>query len=199
MPSAWLLRTKRILEPMAGRGAIVRELRAFFPNAHITACELDAERAASLKSAGADEVIVGDFFQEIEQGLGSFDLAFTNPAYSLAMRTINACSKIAERTDLLLRLNFLGSQERAKFWRENPADLGILPKRPSFAASLKCGAKPKSARCDFRQTLMVEDPRPIACPGCGARVDVTLTDSCEYSWFSWGAGSGGHWRILDIE
>lgn len=197
----------RILEPMAGRGAIVRELRARWPNSHITAIELDAERAASLKDSGASEVICGDFF-DVASTIGGFDLAFTNPAFSIAMDVINSLERVAVRRELLLRLNFLGSQERAPFWRSNPADLGILPKRPSFAASLKCGgvvvekgargAKALRKKCDFRLTLMLDATRPEVCPTCGGKVDVTLTDSCEYSWFAWGPGLGGRHRILDI-
>ena len=129
----------RILEPMAGRGAIVRELRAHWPKAHITAVELDPERAELLRNAGADAVLCGDFFG-LAHSLGEFDLAFTNPPFSCAMQTIETLAEIANRRELLLRLNFLGSQKRAGFWRESPADLGILPTRPSFAASLKCGA-----------------------------------------------------------
>lgn len=187
----------RILEPMAGRGAIVRELRARWPLAHITACEIDSDRAALLEDAGADRVIVDDFLAYAGSPL-AFDLALTNPAFSLAMESIAKCRRVAHQARLLLRLNFLGSQDRAPFWRSSPADVDLLPRRPSFAASLKCG-KPKEQRCGYTVTLALDAPRPEVCPGCGGKVTVTTSDSCEYAWFSWGPGLGSRWSILELE
>lgn len=185
-----------LLEPMAGRGAVVREMRARWPKAEIIACELDPERASQLEAAGASYVHIGDFF-ELSKGWkpNDFDLALTNPAFSLAAEAIKTARTIATLTSMLLRLNYLGSQERAPFWRANPCDVDILPKRPSFAASLKC----KEKGCGWAVTQLLEEPRAKACPVCSGKVVVTTTDSCEYAWFTWGPGRGQRWSILDLE
>lgn len=97
---------------------------------------------------------------------------------------------------LLLRLNWLGSQERSAFHRAHPADIYLLPKRPEFTASMSCSAK--KAGCEYKETLPIEAPRPRACPLCGARTSCSTTDSIEYAWFVWGPGHGGRWEILPM-
>jgi hypothetical protein len=97
---------------------------------------------------------------------------------------------------LLLRLNWLGSQERAAFHRAHPSDILLLPKRPEFTASMSCSAKKQG--CTYRETLPIESPRPKACPKCGARTMCSTTDSIEYAWFVWGPGRGNRWQILPM-
>jgi len=76
------------------------------------------------------EIQLGDDFFDYE---GSVDLVFTNPPFSLAQEFIKKALKHADTVIMLLRLNFLGSQKRNKFWIENEPDaLFILSKRPSF-------------------------------------------------------------------
>jgi hypothetical protein len=180
----------RILEPTAGTGAIVRALRKHWPGCGVTANEIDAERAELLHDAGAKIVKVTDFL--VEGFLGQ-DLIITNPPFKLAMPIIERSRQIAREVALLLRLNFLGSQERAAFWHEHPADVYVLPRRPSFAASLKCKKK-----CGWATTLPLDAERPKVCPACSAAVTVTTSDSCEYAWFVWGPGRGGRWQVLDL-
>jgi hypothetical protein len=97
---------------------------------------------------------------------------------------------------LLLRLNWLGSQERAMFHREHPSDILLLPKRPEFTASMGCSAK--KSGCTYRETLPIEAPRPKLCPLCGARTTCSTTDSIEYAWFVWGPCRGNRWQILPM-
>lgn len=97
---------------------------------------------------------------------------------------------------LLLRLNWLGSQDRAPFHRAHPADIYILPKRPEFAASLSCTAK--KSGCTYKETLPIEAIRPKICPLCGAKTACSTTDSIEYAWFVWGPSRGGRWSILPM-
>jgi len=61
-----------------------------------------------------------------------FDLAITNPPFRHAMEVVQWCLAHAERSVLLLRLNFLGSVKRAPFLREHTPDVYVLPNRPSF-------------------------------------------------------------------
>lgn len=57
----------------------------------------------------------------------------TNPPFSLAQEFCDHALKHANEVMMLLRLNFLGAQKRADWWRKNePAALFILSKRPDF-------------------------------------------------------------------
>lgn len=75
----------------------------------------------------------------------------------------------------LMRLNFLGGQERRKFWVEHrPTHLFVLSRRPAFVSVCQvkgCGAKyplDYSGRCE----------------ACGGPVGPG-TDATEYAWFGW--------------
>jgi len=62
-------------------------------------------------------------------------LIITNPPYKLALPFIEkSLRSVAPGGDvaMLLRINFLGSQKRASFWRQHPCAVYVLPKRPSF-------------------------------------------------------------------
>lgn len=64
-----------------------------------------------------------------------YDLIISNPPYSLAQEFLTKALEIAGKTPVafLLRLNFLGGQKRAAFWREHePDQIWISPRRPSF-------------------------------------------------------------------
>jgi hypothetical protein len=195
-----------VLEPMAGRGAIVREVRARWPNAVITACEIDEDRATNLRDAGSDYVYVGDVFTRqfasaAPNATEQFDLCIGNPAFSLAMPTIELGLRVAAHTTMLERLNYLGSQDRAPFWRQYAPNLLILPRRPSFAQSLKCkGHEPPRKSCGWKETRMLDEETPKVCPNCGGKVTKVTSDSVEYAWFSWSPGStGGHWAIAETK
>jgi len=63
-----------------------------------------------------------------------YQLAIGNPPYNLAEEIIRKCLAHADVVAMLLRVGFLGSDERVDFFRTvgaNPA-LFILPDRPSF-------------------------------------------------------------------
>lgn len=175
---------KRILEPTAGRGALVKEIRAAFPFSTIVANELDADRAAHLAEAGAETVRVGDIFAY--KPSERFDLALTNPPFVCAQQVVEHCSEFADHVVILQRVNFLASLERLAFWRDHAADLHLLPKRPSFAASLKCGRKDP---CGWKVVQFLDSPRPKDCPGCQAKVLCSTSDSIEYAWFHFYEGS----------
>lgn len=57
----------------------------------------------------------------------------TNPPFSLALEFCQAALRTSQETMLLLRLNFLGSQKRRDWWKENePNALFVLSERPDF-------------------------------------------------------------------
>lgn len=60
------------------------------------------------------------------------DAIITNPPYSLAMEFVQAAIDRCPFVAMLLRLNFLGSESRSQFLRDNPPSVYVLPNRPSF-------------------------------------------------------------------
>jgi len=189
----------RVLEPNAGRGAILRELddhwKPWETGMVIHAIEFDKYRAVEcrVRGAGRWEVACEDYLGTIP---GRYDLGMTNPTFEYAIPVVTRMLEECRDVVALLRLNMLGSQDRAPWWEKHPADVYVLPKRPSFCASLKCGAKPRG--CGWKETLYLDAPRRSTCFRCGAPVIVTLTDSCEYAWFWWGPGRGNRWQVLQL-
>lgn len=190
------------LEPAAGNGAIVKRLLARgVRREHVAATEIDATRAEMVRAIVPD-VRCEDFIAPRPPGLawtGAYNLIITNPPFALAADFARVAIDMAGdrgTSALLLRLNWLGSQERAAFHRAHPADIFLLPKRPEFTASMSCSAK--KAGCAYKETLPIEVPRPRTCPLCGARTTCSTTDSIEYAWFVWGPGHGGRWEILPM-
>jgi predicted RNA methylase len=125
-----------VLEPGAGRGAIVRELLASAGRkpGRIDAIELDHERASALRETGVD-VFCEDFLAPSDRG--SYSLAIMNPPYALAMPFIEAAVACSDTVCALLRLGFLASQKRACWHRAHPCDVYVLPRRPSFTTDGK--------------------------------------------------------------
>jgi hypothetical protein len=195
-PYSW--RHARVLEPAAGDGAIVKRLlaRGASPE-NIDAIEFDVARATKVHEIVTCECC--SFLDEPEDPRVPFDLIVTNPPFALAADFARVALGMAGdrgTVALLLRLNWLGSQERAAFHRAHPSDILLLPKRPEFTASMSCTAKKKG--CTYRETLPIEAPRPKNCPKCGARTACSTTDSIEYAWFVWGPGRGNRWSILPM-
>jgi len=61
------------------------------------------------------------------------DVAFTNPPFSLALPFLVKMLVECDTVIALLRINFLGSQQRKTFWQAHPpSHLFPLAKRPSF-------------------------------------------------------------------
>jgi hypothetical protein len=196
-----------IIDPCAGEGAILRAVDAWCRRADdagrdmkyesLSGIELDDGRAATARAAGL-YVTTGDCLADP----WSADLVITNPPFSHAMEMVQRsmtivaprCGEVA----MLLRLNWLASAKRAAFHREHPADVYILPTRPSFCASITCRRKDEG--CGWHVTIGLRTARPIKCPHCGnTKLQVTTTDSIEYCWMVWSYGcGGGRWSILDI-
>lgn len=184
-----------VLEPAAGDGAIVRRLleRGHNPE-RIHAIELDPGRAAIVRQI-VPNVHCADYMKW--RAREQYDLILTNPPFALATTFARAALGMVKENGtvaLLLRLNWLGSKERARFHREHPSDTLILPMRPEFIASMSCSAKRQG--CMYRESLPIEAPRPKLCPLCGAKTMCSTTDSIEYAWFVWGPRRGNRWFIL---
>lgn len=126
-PGAWL-------EPGAGAGSIIRAVNSFaYPGViDWTAIEVEPAFEAPLREAlPRGEIIIGDLLTTT-LARQPFKVAIGNPPYRLAMEFILKSFEVAEYVAMLLRVNFLGSQERHPFWQLYIPDIYLLPNRPSF-------------------------------------------------------------------
>ncbi len=133
---------EEIIEPSAGEGSFVAAARATWPNAHITAVELDGSKKQVCLAAGA-QVFIRQCWVETAIGLANYQspegkprLVVGNPPFREAERHIVVALDLLRDGDhlaFLLRLNFLGSLDRVRFWRRNPPTwVKPIAPRPSF-------------------------------------------------------------------
>lgn len=183
----------RWLEPGAGDGAIVRAVQALRSDVEFTAIE---KRDTLIGQVTPCDWWGSDFLEPNDQLLpalsaNKFDVAIGNPPYKLALQFIWQSMQFAKIVAFLLRLDFLGSRKRVPFWRKHPADVYVLPDRPSFVISIKCRA------CGWRKTLPLTAQRPGSCEECGEKkLQISTTDANEYGWFVWGMGGG---RLIHLD
>jgi len=154
------------LEPCAGDGAIVdavkkyrRENTLYAPEILWVAGDIREEVLVNLR-ATAHYANTWDWLDINYDSLNDqYDVLITNPPYNQAEKFVRKGLGVAKNVVMLLRLNFMGSENRADFLRTTQPDVYVLPNRPSFT-------------------------------GKG-------TDSTEYAWFHWHAGSQGLLRVLN--
>lgn len=179
----------RWLEPGAGDGAIVRAVQALRTDVTFTA----VEKRLTSQDASSDRLNIawwiGDFLNDDHLSVAldgqQFDVAIGNPPYKFARQFIEQSLRFSKIVAFLLRLDFLGSRKRVQFWREYPADVYVLPDRPSFIVSIKC------KDCGWRRILPLTAGRPSSCEECGEKkLQISTTDANEYGWFVWGMGGG---------
>jgi hypothetical protein len=113
----------RILEPAAGQGAILQVLEDAFPHAVIH----------------SGDITTGQDFLTYPYDR-YYDLIITNPPYSLALEFIQRAMEFRHSHHhnhhpiicMLLRVNFLGAQKRARWLREHTPSIYVSPRRPDF-------------------------------------------------------------------
>jgi hypothetical protein len=119
----------RVLDPAAGNGAILEAIRTRYPDVNQRGFEIVAEMARKDTE-----------FIATRDALGPGD--WNAPAYIIMNPPFRDAQKFVERSLLevghngtvcaLLRLNWLAGQSRREFHRQNPADVYVLARRPSF-------------------------------------------------------------------
>lgn len=148
----------RWLEPCAGDGAIIRAVDSYFTTRdgscpiRWSACDIRDTRA-ELQAGWPEtnpikEIVIGNFLDSEVRGMldphagafaagtspRTFDVAATNCPYSQAEEFLDRMRELAPIVVLLLRLNYLESDERAeRHRRELPSLIRVLPDRPQFA------------------------------------------------------------------
>lgn len=197
------LRAGRILDPFAGRGAILRAVRAELPRAEVMGIEIDPGRSCVAGKIGPvwtrDALAPEPWLTSASQLPSVFDMVLTNPPYNRTMDCVERTLREGRGPSRppaepllvahLLAMQFLSSADRAPFHLKHPSRVYVLSRRPSFCATLKCKNSGKTGTgkaCTFKKQQPLEDERPKACPLCGAKVDVTTNDSATYAWFVWG-------------
>jgi hypothetical protein len=135
LDSGFCHNAKTLLEPSAGKGAIIRRVLLRHPAINITAVEIQHKFSKDLNELIPD-VIIADFFTT---DLEPFDRIIANPPFSQAENFIkhayNSLS-INGRMAFLLRLSFLASVKRYKLFEKlRPSNVLILSQRPRFGGT----------------------------------------------------------------
>jgi len=124
------------LDPCAGEGGILKTLQGRWKYPTYYGIEIDAMRAHTCDIVNKVPCTIADalMYSWTDACIGlPAELIITNPPYTLAMEFLQkALVSGSKQVCFLLRLNFLGSQGRAAFWKTHPCDVYVLPKRPSF-------------------------------------------------------------------
>lgn len=74
-----------------------------------------------------------DLFKFTEWPEGGYDIALTNPPFSLAWEMLHFLWPHVADICFLLRLNFLGSAKRHPWLQQHQPNVYVLPNRPSFS------------------------------------------------------------------
>lgn len=119
-------------DPCAGDGAIIRAAQDRRTGVNWCASERRAECEPALRTLVGDRLRIADYFRLSLRTVRP-QVILTNPPYSFAFEFVQKALREAPHVAMLLRLNFLGTEKRAKFFQGTAADVYVLPNRPSFA------------------------------------------------------------------
>jgi hypothetical protein len=172
------------LEPSAGEGAIIEAVNNVRHDVRWHAYELrEACRMALTPLVRNTKSVINDFNEVHDlDPPGTFEVSISNYPFSQAMGFIEkSLASGIPYVISLLRLNFVGTEERNGFFRGNMPDIYVIPDRVSFAKSISCFSK----TCDYATIVSLTARVPKKCPQCGSKLRVSSTDSIEYAWFVW--------------
>lgn len=136
--SHWRLPDGVWCEPCAGDGAIVRAVNAFREQRRLSPLQwqvgdLRAKTRVFLDPlVGPANVEIADY-RESQLRRKPVQVLITNPPFSLAEQILRAARTHSQHVLLLLRLNFLGSEQRYSYLQQHrPENIFVLPNRPAF-------------------------------------------------------------------
>lgn len=139
----------RFLEPCLGSGHIARTVGQLPSITLVDFCDITQGRDFLTYNPGH-----------------RFEWIITNPPFSIACEFIERSLWMADNVAFLLRLNFLGSDDRREWWQTRmPTALYVLTPRPHFLNRDGTRVLGKNGK-----------------PG---------NDSCEYAWFVWSKDYSG--------
>jgi len=133
----WLDNNAVIFDPGCGSGAFPKALRKSGYLNQIDAIDIDE---MIYRIDEVDNKYFGNFIEFNPPY--EYDVVIGNPPYCLAKEFVKKSFEIVNKNKfeiiMLLRINFLGSQDRHDFWQKFPVnDIYVLSKRPSFAENGK--------------------------------------------------------------
>jgi hypothetical protein len=138
-----------VLDPCAGKGNILHELRGVFPwqASDLLGIEIQKRRAEACRARGFD-CVHGNALRVPWPKAG---LIITNPPFGLVEQVARrALIEVDEggTVAFLARIGFGATKKRRAFWAEHKADLFLFANRPSFICPAKRGKKATDA-CDY--------------------------------------------------
>ncbi len=173
----------RWFEPCGGSGQIIRAVAEKRPKQPWWCCEIREECVPLLLDIPqVVDLHTGNFLEMPVASFKQVDVVLSNPPYHYAQEFVEKCLTFADQVVFLLRLNFLGSVERQKFFNNHMPDVFVLPNRPSFVQSVSCG-ETKAKGCGWSALYKLEEETPSTCPLCGISTRKTSSDATEYAWF----------------
>ena len=191
-----------VVEPSAGHGPFVRAAKAAWPDAFVCAIDVCGDRLAALRAAGADVAVEFNWLDwarspRLVQHDGPV-LIIGNPPFREAEAHIRAALRWMAPDDelaFLLRLNFLGSQERVRLFEEWPVwEVTPIIPRPSFTG----GGSDATEYALFRWIKGQGGPSTLAPPiiwkkrpAASASVEVPVPSPSPSAALSAGRGSDG--------
>lgn len=129
-------------EPAVGDGAIVRAVNEIRQDVFWMINDIDLSRIGDLLVYGWAQTPYTASGLELEAD-DIQDVVITNPPYSQALEFVQGAMGDGKIVVMLLRLNWLASQKRNQFLRDNPPSVYVLPRRPCFTGDGKTDS------CDY--------------------------------------------------
>lgn len=164
------MRPSLVVDPCAGEGHVLQV--AATVGLRVGGLELREECRPALDDIVPGGALYGDALEgPVSRGLRAKletvpgAAVVTNPPYSLAQEFVTTWAPCVAWSAWLLRLNFIGSQKRAAWFRGDgrPSHVLVLPKRPSFTGG-------GTDSCEYAWFVW---------PGRGARAMTTTLDVLE--------------------
>lgn len=122
----------RWVDPCAGTGNIIQAVRMLRPEVQWKSYEVRPECLEPLVNIDSNPTIVD--FTSVNLRPRPCQVVIMNPPYRHAQEFIEKSLQFADHVVVLLRLNYLGSQVRNTFMRNDCPDVYVLPNRPTFSA-----------------------------------------------------------------
>lgn len=148
------------LEPSAGLGNIITAVNASRSDVRWTVIEKRKQCRLSLYKTGVANFLITDFLKVRDVDLvHKTDLIIGNPPFSLAQQFIEHGLMLAPYVCFLLRLNYLGTEDRNAFFQRRMPDIWVVPNRISFT---------RNGRADSIEYAWMLFGRE----GCSGRIEV---------------------------
>lgn len=121
------------VDPCAGTGNIIQATQMLRSDVQWKAYEVRPECLEPLVNIDSHPTIVD--FTSVNLKPRPCNVVLMNPPYRMAQEFIEKSLRMADHVVALLRLNYLGSQARNTFMRNDCPDVYVLPNRPSFESN----------------------------------------------------------------